>query len=243
VRLTVAKKVGLVAVLSISQIGFNRWRLAPGDAGRDVASLPALHAARRELSSLPGKQVIVTGSGALLVSLTAAIQEKVTTLCAVGLFIERSVHGALNVQNEPAGAARLPTLPGSPPPSVPDVQVTLGLDKGGDPGTVKSVPTIINQAHPKCPSNSILAGGCLCETVWYDDLAAMLRAHLPHVDSLLSDGVWSRGVRRPVRLLLGSDYAAQCDALGHKGTSAKQPCLGYKCTRCPSKAQRLMDAA
>jgi len=50
-------------------------------------------------------------------------------------------------------------------------------------------------------------------------------------------------VRRPVRLLLGSDYAAQCDVLGHKGASATQPGLGCTSTRCPSKAHSLLDAA
>jgi len=159
VRLSVADQVGLVAALSISHIGLNRWRLALGGAGRDLASLPALRAARRELSSLPGKQVIMIGSGAHLVPLTAAIQERVTALCAAGLFIERSVRAALHVRNEPAGAARLLTLPGSPPLSVPDVQVTLGLDKGGDPGTVNIVATIINQAHPNSPSNTHFRGG------------------------------------------------------------------------------------
>jgi len=243
VRLPVAEQVGMVAALSISHIGFNRWRLALGGAGRDLASLPALRAARRELSSLPGKQVTVTGSGAHLVSVTAAIQERVTALCAAGLFIKRPVRDALNVRNEPAVAAHLPTLPGSPPPSVPDVQVTLGLDKSGDPGTVKTVATIINQAHPNSPSNTILAGVCPCETDGCDDLAAMLETHLPQVESLLRDGVWVRGVCRPVRLLLGSDYAAQCDVLGHKGASATRPCLECKSTRCPSKAQRLLDAA
>ena len=87
VRLSVAEQVGLVAALSMNHIGFNRWRLALGKAGRDLASLSALRAARRELSSLPGKQVIVTVSGAHLVSLTAAIQERVSALCAAGRII------------------------------------------------------------------------------------------------------------------------------------------------------------
>ena len=159
VLLSVEEQVGLVAALATSPIGLNRWRLALGGAGRDLASLPALHAARRELSSLPGKQVIVTGSGAHLASLTAAIQERVSAFLVAGLFIELPVRGALNVHNEPSGAADLPILPGSPPPSVPDVQVTLGLDQGGDPFTVKHVATIINQAHPNSPSNPHVRGG------------------------------------------------------------------------------------
>ena len=73
-----------------------------------------------------------------------------------------------------AGAADLPTLPGSPLPSVPDVQVTLGLDKGGDPGTVTIVATIIKQAHPDRPSKIFLAGACPCQTDDHDEFAQML---------------------------------------------------------------------
>jgi len=239
----VAEQVGLVAALATSPIGLNRWRLALKGDGRHLGSLPALRAARWELSSLPGKQVTVTGSVAHLFSVTAAIQERVTALCAAGLFIEWPVRDALHVGNEPEVAAHVPTLPGLSSPSVPDVQVTLGLDKSGDTGTVKIVATIINQSHPNSPSNTILAGVRPFETDGYDDLAAMLKTHLPQVYSLLRDGVWVWDVRRPVRLLLGSDYAAQCDVPGHKGASATQPCLGGKSTRCPSKAQKFLDAA
>jgi len=73
-----------------------------------------------------------------------------------------------------AGAADLPTLPGSPLPSVPDVQVTLGLEKGGDPGTVKIVATIIKQAHPNRPSKIFLAGAFPCQTDDNDEFAKML---------------------------------------------------------------------
>jgi len=126
---------------------------------------------------------------------------------------------------------------------MPDVQVTLGLDKGGDPGTLKIVAAIINQPHPNSPSNTILVGVCPCLDDNYDYLALMLESHLPQLDALLLDGVWVRGVRRPVRLLLGSDYAAQCDVLGHKGASATQLCPVCRSTRSPSGAQAVLDAA
>jgi len=208
-HLSVAEQVGLVGALSTSHIRFNRWRLTIGNSGRDLEILPALSAARCQLSYLPWKQVIATVSGDHLVSLTAAIQERVSALCPTGLFIERPVRGALNVHNEPVGAADLRTVPGSPFPSVPDVQVTLALEKGGDSGTVKIVATIFIKAHPDSLSKTICSGGCPGETDGYDEFAAMLEAHLQQVDSLLRDGVWVRGVPRPVRLLLGSDYAEQ----------------------------------
>jgi len=128
-----------------------------------MATLPA-H--RRELASLPGKQVIVTGSRAHLVSLTAAIQERVSALCDANLFVERRANDSVAATNaSPAEAGASPTrpLPGSPPTSEPDVQITLGLDEGGDSGTVKIVASFMNQAHPNSPSNTILVGACPCD--------------------------------------------------------------------------------
>ena len=115
VRLSVSEQVGLVAALSMSRVGFNRWRLASGGARSGLASLPVLRAARREMYSLPGKQVIVTRSGAHLASLTAAIQERVTALCDADLFVERPVRDALAVPNEAGTAAAFVDHPGSPP--------------------------------------------------------------------------------------------------------------------------------
>jgi len=243
VLLSVAEQVGLVAALSMSHVGFNRWRLALGGARRGLASLPTLREARKEMYSLPGKQVLVTGSGAHLASLAADVQEKVNALCDAGLFIEMPVSGALLTPTPSEHEPAVGGLRGSPPSSMPDMQVTLGLDKGGDPGTVNIVATRISQPHPNSPSNTILEGVCPCLDDKYDELTLMLESYLPQMDALLLDGVRVRGVRRPMRLLLGSDYAAQCDVLGHKGASATQPCLVCMSTRSPSGAHAVLDAA
>jgi len=66
-----------------------------------------------------------------------------------------------------------------------DVHVTLGLDKSGDPETVKSVATCINQPHPFSLSNIILMGVCPCLDEKYHDWALMLESHLPQTDALL----------------------------------------------------------
>jgi len=108
---------------------------------------------------------------------------------------------------------------------------------------VKNVATFINQFHPNSPSNTTLVAVRLCQDEEYQELAAMLETHLPQVDALLRDGVLVRGVDRPVRLLLGSDDAAQCNVLGHKGASETQPCLGCKSTRFSSVAQAVLDDA
>ena len=88
VQISVTKQVGLVAARSMRNVCFNRWRLALGGAASGLCILPILRAERRELSALPGKNVVVTGSGAHLISLTAAIQERLSALCDGGLFVE-----------------------------------------------------------------------------------------------------------------------------------------------------------
>jgi len=58
-----------------------------------------------------------------------------------------------DAQGEPSSSADTPVdavLPGIPSFSQPDVQITLGLDKGGDLGAVMIVATIIDQTHPNC---------------------------------------------------------------------------------------------
>jgi len=149
--------------------------------------------------------------------------------------------------NNAAAAEQGPTdaavsLPGSPPTSAPDVRIVLWRDKVGDPGTVKVVASFINQAHQNSPAKTILVGVCPCDDDTYDELAAMLETNLPQIDALLRDGVMVRGACRPVRLILGGDFAAQCCLLGQKGATATQHCLGCKRTRWPSDQQALLDA-
>jgi len=70
----------------------------------------------------------------------------------------------------------------------------------------------------------------------------MLVTHLPQVQALLRVGVVVRGATRPVRLMLGCVFAAQCDVVKHKYAAATQPCLCFKRTRWPSKKQAVLDA-
>ena len=246
VQLSVTEQVGLVAAPSMSNVGFNHRRLALGGDASGLCSLLILRFERRELSALPGKKVDVTGSGAHLVSLTAAIQERVLALCDGGLFVERLAYASAALNDAATAATSVATaavaFPGSPATSGQDVQIVVGLDKGGDPGTVKIVASNINQAHPNSPSNTILVGVCPCDNDKYEALAAMMETHLPQIDALLRDGVKVHGARRPVRLMFGCDYDAQCCFLGHKGATASQPCLMCKRTRSPSVKQALLDA-
>jgi len=74
----------------------------------------------------------------------------------------------------------------------------------------------INQHHRISPSNTFLVGVCMSPEDEYHNLAVMLETHLPQIDELLMDGFWVHDVLWPVRLLLGSNYAAQCDDVGHE---------------------------
>jgi len=56
-----------MAALSMSHIGLNRWRLAFEGASSGLCCLPVLRLGRLEISALPEKEVVVTGSGATLV--------------------------------------------------------------------------------------------------------------------------------------------------------------------------------
>jgi len=123
---------------------------------------------------------------------------------------------------------------GCPPQSVPDVHISVGLDKGGDLASVKLVVSLINQDRPNNPSNTILAAVCSCRQDQYPQVAAMMAIHSPRVDEILARGVDVRGERRPVRLLLSGDFESQCTVVGHKGPNATMPSYQCKSTTAPS---------
>jgi len=179
--------------------------------------------------------------------LSLAVQERVTALCDADQFVERFVYGS---DHRPLRAADA-TVPdnfdpgawgGRPPPTVPDVHVTIGLDKGGDPGSEKIVLSIVNQKRPNNPRNTILAAVCPCNKDKYPEMSAMMAIHSPRIDELLERGLDVRGERRPVRLLLSGDFESQTTVVGHKGPNATMPCLQCKSTKAPSIAHATLDA-
>jgi len=110
-------------------------------------------------------------------SVTAPAQEKLTALCNAYPFIERLAKDAVPVTlvapNQP-GVAPATLLPRSHSPTLPDVQITVGLDRGGLPRSVKFVASIISYAHPHSPSITILGAVWPCDDDKYDVLSAML---------------------------------------------------------------------
>jgi len=106
--------MGLMTALSMSHMGFNRWCLATGGGRCGSSRFLALRAAPREMYSVPGRQVIVTRSGANLASLTDAIKEWVSAICDADLFVQRPVRdtlAALNDLGEPPAVVVFPASP------------------------------------------------------------------------------------------------------------------------------------
>jgi len=131
---------------------------------------------------------------------------------------------------------------GRPPPTFPDVHMTIRLDKGGDPGSEKTVVSIVNQKRPNNPRNTILAAVCPCNKDTYPEVSAMMAIHSPRIDKLLERWLDVRGERRPVRLLLSGDFEPQMTVVGHIGPNATMPCLQCKSTKAPSIAHDTLVA-
>jgi len=64
------------------------------------------------------------------------------------------------------------------------MQVTLASEKGGDPGSVKNLSSIFNQAHPNSPSSTILVSAFFCDEDKYDKFSAILETHFAQIDTL-----------------------------------------------------------
>jgi len=118
----------------------------------------------------------------------------------------------------------------------------LALDKGGRPGSVKIMASVINQVCPKNPYDIILVAVCPCTEDKYDDFMGMLSRNLPEVKRLLREAVLVGASRRVVRLLPGCEMAALCMLFGHKVHTATQACLLCKGLKVPSRTPRCLVA-
>jgi len=161
--------VGLLEVAGISQRGFALVQRDFWGGRVGMASVAELRKARQRMEALPARQITVDGAGAHISNLSLAVQERVSALCKAGRFVERHVYDdayraiAKTVLFSDAAASDKSFLAGCPPMDMKDVHLTVGLDKGGSPASVKIVVGIIHQAHPNNPNNTILAAVCPCE--------------------------------------------------------------------------------
>jgi len=138
--LSVKEQVGLIFEFGLGWSCFSQLRHALGGGKSGLASRHMLRSTKRELAAAPSKKVLVTSTGAQIANVALAVQERVTALCDADQFVERFVYGT---DHEPLRAADA-VVPdgfdpgawgGRPPPTVPDVHVSIGLDKGGDPSS------------------------------------------------------------------------------------------------------------
>jgi len=166
-----------------------------------------LRDAKQKLAASSANEVLTTNKGAHLANLSLAVQERGTALCDADQFTKRLVYGS---DHQPLRAvdATVPDNfdPGAwgrrPPPTVPDVHVTIGLNKGGDPGSETIVLRIVNQKRPKNARKTILVAVCSYNKEKFPEVSAMMSIQSPRIDELLERGLDVRGKRRPVRLLL-----------------------------------------
>lgn len=88
-RLPVGKHVGTIADNGISSTQYKKIRRGFGGSESGLASLPAIRAKRGRLETLESKIVGVNTSGAHLVGLRDAVQEKVAAVWDALAFVER----------------------------------------------------------------------------------------------------------------------------------------------------------
>jgi len=248
ISLTPEQQLGLLAACRVSLTAYNGIRRGIGASGAGLASLPVLRAARNRLSGLPAKRVTFTASEAHLSSLKGAMQEKLDALWASNRFTERLLRDEdlktipQTLAYEVPAEADCGTEAASPAANVKDIHLTLGVDKGGTPSSVKVVAGLANQSRPRKLNNTIFVGVCPTEKDKYEEVSVMLGEHLGQVAELVHEGVVVGGVRRAVRLMPSGDYEALCTVHRHKGPSATMPCLMCYCTKAQSVTHAGLDA-
>ena len=153
-RPTATEQVVLLASVGLSYAKFNRIRVFFGGALSPMVSLQALRQARFALVRLLANEVSLLDTGAHMTHLCRAVEGRLSVLWSAVLFIERPSF-------DPDGVAILQTRDyevlrnGRPvhcdfclPADMRDIPISVGLDRGGDPSSVKVVMRFMNQEHP-----------------------------------------------------------------------------------------------
>lgn len=196
---------------------------------------------------MESKTVEVNSSGAHLRCLGDAVQENLAALWDAGLFIGRLI---LDENLKPIVQTDAFVVPeqrtesvwaNTHPETVKDVQMTFGMDKGGNPSSVKIDVGIMNQPQPNRLPHTIFAAVCPANKDKHEQVCLTMKSHLQQVEMLLRHGVVVGGVRRAVRIFPSGDYDALCTLQGYKGPSATMPRLWCGSTKAPSAANALLD--
>jgi len=213
-----------------------------GGALSTMASLSVLREDRASPMILPAMEVSLSDTGAHLAHLSRAVKGWLADLWSAGLFIERPAYDPQGVaipqtrDFEISSNGRPSYRDFCPPADMRDIHICIGLDRGGDPSSVKFVIGFINQEHPKRLGSTLLVAVCPESKDKYPEVAAMLAPHVAQILRLRYTGVVVGGHRRAVRVFVNSDFPAITNTVGHKGPC----CLGMKC---PTKAHSLLDEA
>jgi len=247
-RPTATEQVGLLASVGLSYAKFNRIRVFFGAALSPMASLRALRQARSALVRLPANDVSLLDTGAHLTHLCRAVEGRLSVLWSAGLFIERPSFDPDGVAIPQTRDYEVPSNERPvysnfcPPADMRDTHISVGLDRGGDPSSVKVVMGFMNQEHPNRLGNTILLGVRPESKDKYPEVAAILAPHVAQLHQLSLTGAVFGPNRRAVRFFINSDFPAVCTITGHKGHSASLPCPMCLGTKSSSEAQWLLDA-
>lgn len=237
----------MIADFGISSSQYYKIRRGFGGSDSGLESLSALGTRRRRLETLESKTVEVNTSGAHLVGLRDAVQEKVAALWDADKLVDRlqldkdfkpieqKTDFVVREQEEESVWAH------SHPANVKDIQLTFGIGKGGDPSSVNIVVGVNNQLQPNKLGNTILAAVCPASKGKHEQVSSMLESHLQQLELLTKEGVLVGGCRRAGRLLVSGDYKALCTLHGHKGPSGTMPCIRCCITMSPSAANAVLD--
>jgi len=247
-RPTATEQVGHLVSVGISYAKFNRIRVFFGGALSPMASPQALRQARSALMKVPANDASLLDTGAHLSHLCRAVQGRLSDLWSAGLFVERPLFDPDGVAIPQTRDYEVPSTGRPqysdfyPPADVRDIHISVGLDRGGNPSSLKVVMGFMNHEHPDRLGNTLLTGVCPEFKDEYPEVAAILAPHVAQLHQLTFTGVVVGPQRRAVRVSVNSDYPSVCNTAGHKGHSANLPCPMCLGTKSPSDAQWLLDA-
>lgn len=221
--LSPAEHVGLLAAVGLSDAKHNRIHRARGGRSIGMARLDVLRAVRTTFANIPSAGMSIDDTGAHLQNLRGAVEERLCAVWDAQLFLERPVRTSEGVVAAQTRDYKIPhngdpgCSDGSPGADERDVQLSLGLDKGGSPRSVNEVLGILNQAQLNNIGNTLLAATCPCVKDEYPHVAAMITTHVAQGSGLLHHGVLNGGHRRAVRLILAGDCDSLCTMSGTRG--------------------------
>ena len=243
-----AEQVGLFISVGISYEKVNRIRVFFGGALSPMASPQELQQTRSAFRKVPADDVFLLDTAAHPSQFCRVVEGRLSDLWYAELFVERPSFDPEGVAIPQTRNYEVPRTRRClysdfcPPAEIRDIHISVGLDRGGDPSSVKVVIGFRNQGHPNRLGNTLLMGVRPESKETYLEVAAMLAPLVAQLHQLFLTGVVVGPQRRAVRVFFNSDYPSVCNTTGHKGHSASLPCPMCLGTKSPRDAQWLLHA-